>query len=141
MMLVPRDDFDLFDNVFDDPFFSNRKHNNFNQIMKTDIKDNKDNYEVLMDLPGYTKDNIEINVENGYLNIHAKIEKNDEDKEENKFVRRERYCGECSRSFYLGDDVKQDDIKASFNNGTLSITVPKKDPKEELSNKTTIEIE
>ncbi len=144
MMLVPRNDFDLFDEFFGDPFFNPPVRNAVPaKLMKTDIVEHDKNYEVLVDLPGYDKKNIEVNVDNGYLNIHAKIEKEEDekDKDKDKFVRRERFFGECSRSFFLGEDVKQEDIKASFKNGTLSVIVPKVDEKKQLPEKKTIEIE
>lgn len=129
MMLVPRrNSFDIFDDFFDDEFFP-KKHNQMN-LMKTDIREKKDKYLIDIDLPGYEKENINLSLRDGYLNISAKVNK-DEKKEEEKFVRRERYIGECSRSFYVGDDIKEEDIHAEFKNGILMITVPKK----ELDNK------
>ncbi len=129
MMLVPRrNSFDIFDDFFDDEFFP-KKHNQMN-LMKTDIREKKDKYLIDVDLPGYEKENINLSLRDGYLNISAKVNK-EEKKEEEKFVRRERYIGECSRSFYVGDDIKEEDIHAEFKNGILMITVPKK----ELENK------
>ncbi len=129
MMLVPRrNSFDIFDDFFDDEFFP-KKHNQMN-LMKTDIREKKDKYLIDVDLPGYEKENINLSLHDGYLNISAKVNK-EEKKEEEKFVRRERYIGECSRSFYVGDDIKEEDIHAEFKNGILMITVPKK----ELENK------
>ena len=129
MMLVPRrNSFDIFDDFFDDEFFP-KKHNQMN-LMKTDIREKKDKYLIDIDLPGYEKENINLSLRDGYLNISAKVNKEDK-KEEEKFVRRERYIGECSRSFYVGDDIKEEDIHAEFKNGILMITVPKK----ELDNK------
>ena len=106
MMLVPRrNNFDLFDNFFgDDDFFTKREHH----LMKTDIKDKKNKYEVVIDLPGYEKDNINIELNNGYLEVSAKVEKNEKQEDEEKFVRRERFYGECSRSFYVGDEIKEE---------------------------------
>jgi HSP20 family molecular chaperone IbpA len=128
-MLVPRrNSFDIFDDFFDDEFFP-KKHNQMN-LMKTDIREKKDKYLIDVDLPGYEKENINLSLHDGYLNISAKVNK-EEKKEEEKFVRRERYIGECSRSFYVGDDIKEEDIHAEFKNGILMITVPKK----ELENK------
>lgn len=124
MMLMPRRDFDLFDNFFDDDLFS-RKTNN---LMKTDIKEKKDKYLVEVDLPGFSKENINLSLKNGYLGISAKMEKDDKDEEE-KYVRRERFYGECSRSFYVGEDVTEEDIKAEFKNGILKIDIPKKELK------------
>ena len=128
MMIVPRrNSFDLFDNFFgDDDFFLKKEHN----LMKTDIKEKKDKYEIKMDLPGYEKDNINISLNDGYLNISAKVEKEDNSGDDEKFVRRERFYGECSRSFYVGDSIKEEDIDAEFKNGTLRIDVPKKEIEE-----------
>ena len=82
-------------------------------------------------LPGYEKENIDINLNNGYLEVSAKVEKEENNDEEEKFVRRERFYGECSRNFYVGDDIKEEDIEAEFKNGILKIEVPKKEAKEE----------
>ena len=125
MMLVPRrNNFDLFDNFFGDEDFFPRKENN---LMKTDIKELKNKYEIKMDLPGYEKENINLELNNGYLEVTAKVEKEDKEGEDEKFVRRERFYGECSRSFYVGEDIKEEDIEAEFKNGTLKIDIPKKE--------------
>lgn len=130
MMLVPRrNSFDLFDNFFgDDDFFTKREHH----LMKTDIKEKKDKYVIEMDLPGYAKENINLELNNGYLEVSAKVEKEEKNNEEEKFVRRERFYGECSRSFYVGEDVTEDDIEAEFKNGMLKIEVPKKEAQPKL---------
>lgn len=128
MMLVPRrNSFDLFDNFFgDDDFFKKEHH-----LMKTDIKEKKDKYVIEMDLPGYDKENINLELKNGYLEISAKVDKTeDNSEEEEKFVRRERFYGECSRSFYVGEDITEEDIEAEFKNGTLKVEVPKKEIEE-----------
>ena len=130
MMLVPRrNSFDLFDNFLGDDDFFKKEHN----LMKTDIKEKKDKYVITMDLPGYEKDNIDLSINNGYLEVYAKItnEENDTDDEE-KYVRRERFYGECSRNFYVGEDVTEEDIEAEFKNGILKIEVPKKEETEKL---------
>ena len=130
MMLVPRkNSYDLLDDIFDDEFFNIKPTKN--EIMKTDIKEHKDNYEMITDLPGYEKENIKISIDNGYLTVSAKIN-NEKEQNENhgKVVRKERYFGECQRSFYVGDEIKEDDIKASYNNGVLKITIPKKEEKQ-----------
>ena len=124
MMLVPRRDFDLFDDFFNDPFFKGGERHS-HPLMKTDIKETEDGYIIDIDLPGFDKKDIQIDVENGYLNINAKSENSNDDEEKGKFIRRERYYGECSRSFYIGEDVHEDDIKATFKNGILSLDVPK----------------
>ena len=102
-----------------------------NQIMKTDVKETDTGYEVDIDLPGFKKEDVKAELHDGYLNISAK-KSNDNDEKDNdgNIIRRERYSGSCSRSFYVGDDIKQEDIKASYNNGELIITLPKEAPKQ-----------
>ncbi len=121
MMLVPRRDFDLFDNFFDEPMFKKEKN-----LMKTDIKELKDKYVIEVDLPGFEKENIKLSLENGYLSINAKQER-EENTEETKYVHKERFYGECSRSFYVGNEIKEEDIEASFKNGILKVEIPKKE--------------
>ena len=139
MMMIPRrnNDFDLFGDLFRDPFFNEHE----TRVMKTDIREKKDKYLIDIDLPGYNKDNIKISVEDGYLTVQASIDSNHEEKEDGKFVRRERYMGSCSRSFYVGEDVKSEDIKASFKNGILNLEVPKVEETKKLPEKKYIEIE
>ena len=139
MMLMPRRrDFDSFGDMFDDPFFAS----NDNKMMKTDIKENDNNFELEIDLPGFKKDNIKMSIDDGYLTINAKQEDNKDEKDKHgKYVRRERYFGECSRSFYIGDDIKEEDIKAKYKNGTLRVEIPKKEEKKNLPNKKYIQIE
>ena len=133
MMMIPRikNEFDLLGEMFADPFFTEHE----SKIMKTDIKEKTDKYLIGIELPGYQKENIKIDVEDGYLTVHAEINSDNEEKEEGKFVRRERYVGSCSRNFYVGNEVKSEDIKASFKNGILKIEVPKKEYKKELPEK------
>ncbi len=123
MMLVPRNSFDLFDDFFDDSIFQKNTRN----MMKTDIKEKKDKYLVEVDLPGFERENINLSLDKGYLNIKAKVEENEDNDEDEKFVRKERFYGECSRSFYIGEDIGEQDIKAEFKNGILRIEVPKKE--------------
>lgn len=131
MMLVPRkNNFDLFDNFFDDDFFTKKERN----LMKTDILEKKDHYEIAMDLPGFNKENIDMSLKNGYLEIHAKIEQN-ENQEEEKYLRQERFYGECSRSFYVGDRITEEDIQAEFKEGILKVEIPKKEEIEEETRK------
>lgn len=139
MMMIPRrkNEFDLLGEMFEDPFFTEHE----SKIMKTDIREKKDKYLIDIDLPGYQKENIKMEVEDGYLTIHAEINSDNEEKEEGKFVRRERYSGSCSRSFYIGTEVKSEEIKASFKNGILKIEIPKKEEKKELPEKKYIQIE
>ena len=140
MMMIPRrkNEFDLFDEMFNDPFFTRGE----NKLMKTDIKEKGDKYLLEVDLPGYEKENIKVEIEDGYLTVHASMNKNiDESEKDSKYVHKERYIRECSRSFYVGDEIKEEDIKASFKNGTLKIEIPKKDEKKLADNKKYIEIE
>lgn len=129
MMMIPRkrNDFDLFDEMFGmDPFFERRDA----KLMKTDIKEKGDKYIIDIDLPGYDKENIDLEIEDGYLKVSAKVDKNiDESDEEEKYIHQERFYGECSRSFYIGKNIKEEDIKASFKKGILTLTIPKEEQK------------
>ena len=137
MMMIPRrNHFDLFDEMFRDPFFEGSE----SKVMKTDIKEKKDKYIIDIDLPGYEKEDIKMEISDGYLTVHASVNKEMDD-EKGKYVRKERYVGECSRSFYVGENVKEEEIKAKFKNGTLTIEVPKKDDKKDLPEKKYIPIE
>ena len=99
-------------------------------LMKTDVKDTKDGYEVDIDLPGFKKDEIKIQLNNGTLTVSAAkgLDKDEEEKEK-KYVRRERYAGAMSRSFYVGDHVTEEDVHPKYENGILSFTIPKKEQK------------
>jgi len=137
MKLVPMNNnlgFSLFDNMFDDmfrdPFFTNS--GSTTKLMKTDIQEKDNNYILDMDLPGYDKSDIKAQLKDGYLTITAQKNTSKEDKnEKGNYIRRERYCGKCSRSFYVGENLKEEDIKASFSNGILELTFPKKVEKKE----------
>ena len=97
-------------------------------MMKTDIKEKDNSYEIDIDLPGFQKEEISANLENGYLTINASKGEQKEEKNENGvYIRRERYTGQCTRSFYVGDAIEQQDIKAKFENGILCLTIPKKE--------------
>lgn len=138
MMMIPRrNGFGLLDEIFRDPFFTNEE----SKLMKTDIKEKSTKYLIDIDLPGYQKENIKITIEDGYLTVNAKTDSQNEEKEDGKFVRKERYVGECSRSFYVGEAVKETDIKASFKNGTLQLEIPKKEIGKELPEKNYIPID
>ncbi len=137
MMLMPRrNSFDLFDDFFNEDFLPRKERN----MMKTDIKEHKNKYTVEVDLPGFSKENIDLSLNNGYLNIHAKVEKKDDKEDEGKFLHRERFYGECSRSFYVGDEIEEKDIQAEFKNGILKIDVPKKEEVKKLPETKQIEI-
>lgn len=111
------------------------------RLMKTDIKEKKNEYIIDIDLPGYDKEEIKLEIQDGYLTVHASVNKEENDEEKGRFVRKERYSGACSRSFYVGEDITEEEIKAKFKNGTLTIVVPKKEDKKELPSKKYIEIE
>ena len=103
--------------------------------MKTDIKATDEGFELEIDLPGIDKENLTVQLENGYLTVTAKAEKKtDEGKENGRYIRRERFSGTYSRSFYVGEDVKDEDVKAKYDNGTLKLFVPDKEkqPKPEV---------
>ena len=138
MMMVPRrNDFDLIGDLFDDSFF----HKNESKLMKTDIKELDDKYVIDVDLPGYNKEDIKISVENGYLVINASTNEEKNEEEKGKVIKKERYYGQCSRSFYISDDLTVEDIKAYYKNGTLSLEVPKKDEQEKEAEKQYVQIE
>jgi HSP20 family molecular chaperone IbpA len=170
----------IFSDLFDDPFFAGWRGSRTNgaantdgtalmpmagsELMNTDVKDNGDSYDVDIDMPGFDKDNIKIQLDNGYLTVSAHREENHTEGDVNtaqgtqaadvqqgdaqqgeaqnssasdgsnvssssdgggKWLRRERYVGSCSRSFYVGSDVKESDIHAKYQNGTLCLQVPK----------------
>ena len=97
--------------------------------MKTDIKETDTSYDFMISLPGYNKDNIKAELHDGYLTVSATVEDSKDEKDDNgKYIRRERYMGSQSRSFYVGDHIKEEDIHAKYDNGVLSLEVPKVDP-------------
>ena len=131
----------LFDDFFDDvPFFDNRAENQIEKklygrhahnVMKTDIKETDDGYELIVDLPGFKKDEIKVSLEDGYLTIEAAkgLDEDEQEKKSGKYIRKERYAGSCQRSFYVGDNLTQEDIKGEFKHGILTLNVPKKEAK------------
>lgn len=136
----------LFDDFFDDFARPASRFMNFGSqqtpVMKTDVKETKDAYELHIDLPGYKKDEVTAQLKDGYMTITAQKDSSKEEKdEEKKYIRRERYYGNCSRSFYVGDQVTEEDIKAKFEDGILQITVPKKEPAPAVEQKKYIAIE
>ena len=115
----------LFDDFFNFPF--GYYTTSTSDLMKTDIKDADDHYEITMNLPGIKKENVKAELKDGYMTIHVSSNTNNDEKDENgKYIRRERFSGNCSRSFYVGDQITEEDIKAKFENGTLTMIVPKK---------------
>ena len=148
-MMTPslfNEDFDLMDRFYNDPWFGfdDREFKNMEKklyghraknVMNTDIKEHADGYQLTIDLPGFTKDEVSVRLDNGYLTISAAKgldeDKADSEKEakKGKYIRRERYAGSCSRSFYVGDDIENGDVKAKFEHGILTLEIPKKDGK------------
>ena len=135
----------MFDDLFDDDFFGGRELNKAEKklyghraknVMNTDIKETEDSYELEMDLPGFKKDEVTVELDNGYITIRAtKGLDKDEKTKEGRYIRKERYAGSCERSFYVGEAVTQDDIKASFRHGILRLDIPKKENKKVEGNK------
>lgn len=119
----------LFDDLFTDFNQANgrRPKNRMNVpgVMKTDIKETEKEYELSIELPGYKKEDVNAELKDGYLIISATNEQNDEEKDNNGYIRKERYYGSCQRTFYVGKDLKEEDIKAKFENGVLTLDVPK----------------
>ena len=99
-------------------------------FMRTDVKELENGYELSIDLPGYTKENVQLSLKKGYLTVSAETTKNNDEKDENgKYIRRERYTGSMKRSFYVGERITDEDVKARFENGILVVNVPKEDQK------------
>lgn len=132
MLLANRSFNNLFDDMFTDPFFTRPFGNTSSQIMKTDIHEKDGNYLIEMELPGYAKEDIKADLKDGYLTITATRAETKEEKDaRGNCIRKERYTGSCNRSFYVGDQVTQEDIKAAFKDGILALQVPKDVPKVE----------
>ena len=112
-------------------------------VMKTDVRETKDGYDVFVDLPGFKKEDVKLDLENGYLTITAnRSEDLDEKDKEGHYIRQERCTGSCARSFYVGEELKPEDVTAKFENGILSLKLPKAEPAKLPEKKPTmIEIE
>ena len=122
MLATYRNNF--FDDLFNAPFFSGSERN----MMKADIREQESGYELTVDLPGVKKEDIKAELNDGYLIITAGNNTSREEKDsKGRYICRERYSGSYSRSFYVGDAITQEDIKARFENGTLTVDIPKKD--------------
>lgn len=116
----------LFDDMFDDSFFRS-----YNSYMKTDIKEVDNQYVLDIEMPGFNKKDISVELNDGYLTISGnKSTNNDEKDSKGNIIRQERYSGSYSRSFYVGDSIKKEDIKANYDNGELKIYLPKTTTKE-----------
>ena len=134
---------DFFEDFFDFPVFDDRAMQKAQKklygrhaanMMKTDVQEHDGHYEVDIDLPGFKKDEISLELKDGYLVISAAkgLDTEEKEKHKKKFVRRERYAGSMSRSFYVGEDIKQEDIHAKYENGVLKLTLPKEEEKKRL---------
>ena len=138
----------LFDDFFDDdfmrfPVWGGRnplygKH--AKNLMKTDVRENETSYKLAIDLPGFKKDEVSVELKDGYLTVSASkgLDKDQKD-EDGRFIRQERYAGACSRSFYVGN-IRPEDVQCKYEDGVLKLTLPKQPPKAlETSNKIAIE--
>lgn len=141
----------MFSNLFDDPFFEGWRNmdraaacdpNMSAGMMSTDVRETDKGYTVDIDMPGFKKDDISLDLQNGYLTVSAHRNSSHEDKDDNgRWLRRERYAGSCSRSFYVGEDVKDSDIHASYKDGTLCLEMPKPKAQQQVETKHQIAIE
>ena len=134
---------ELIEHLFDD-FFEPRYHNYDRNLslMRTDVKETGQGYELSMDLPGVKKDDLKAELKDGCLTISATTRQNNDEKDsEGKYIRRERYFGTFNRSFFVGENVTQDEIKAKFENGILTLQIPKKELAKQVDEKKYIAIE
>ncbi|MCI5740704.1 MAG: Hsp20/alpha crystallin family protein [Lachnospiraceae bacterium] len=145
-MLAPS----IFENSFMNDFFEGMFRTPFDMMrnvqipgMKADVQEFDDKYQMDIELPGFTREEIHADLENGYLTIQAEHSENKEEKNEKDgtYIRRERYSGKYQRSFYVGDEMTQEDIKANFRDGVLKLEIPKKEPVAEVEKKQRIAIE
>ena len=142
---------DMFDDFFGFPFYDDKDFKKMEKklyghreknLMKTDVKEHENGYVLEMDLPGFKKDEVKVALENGYLTVSAAKEaEKEQEKEGGKYIRRERYSGACQRTFYIGEEVQQEDIKGEFKHGILKLAIPKKEQKPAVEEKRYISIE
>ncbi len=144
---------DFFDDIFDFRMFDDKAMQKAQRklygrhaanMMKTDVREHDDHFEVDIDLPGFRKDELSLELKDGYLVITAakRLDKDEKEKKTGKFVRRERYAGSMSRSFYIGEDIKEEDIHAKYEGGVLKLNVPKAEESQpQIEEKTYIAIE
>ena len=130
----------LFDDFFDYPFVKNEAESN--GLMKTDVKDTEHGYEITMNLPGVKKEDVKAALKDGYLTISATSDSKKEEKnDKGQYIRRERYAGNMSRSFYVGKDITEKDIHGKYENGILMLDIPKKAPEKKVEEKKFVTIE
>ena len=144
---------DLFDNFMNDfSFYNDAPFENVEKklyghhaknVMKTDIKETDEGYELEIDLPGFAKDEVKVSLDNGYMTVSAAkgLDKDEQEKKSRKYIRRERYAGACERSFYVGDEITEEDVKGEFKHGMLKLFIPKKEAKPAVEQKKYISIE
>ena len=139
----------LLDDLFGFPYmkdFDNMEKKLYgrkaSRMMKTDIREKENNYEVAIDLPGFKKEEIEVELNNGYITISASkgLDKDSNDKK-GKLIRQERYAGAMQRSFYVGENIEKEDVEATYRHGVLTLTIPKKAEEKKLPEKNLIAIE
>lgn len=109
-------------------------------VMNADVQEFEDHFQLDLELPGYQKEELQAELHDGYLTVHAKHEEVQEDKKEGTYTLKERYTGECSRSFYVGEQITKEDIHASFQNGILQVDIPKKKEEPQIEEDKQIEI-
>ena len=144
---------DLFDEFMDDfPFYNDKDMKKLEKklyghharnLMKTDIRETDNSYELEMDLPGFKKEEVKVSLENGYLTISAAkgVDQDEQEKKTGKYIRKERYAGACERSFYVGEDITTNEIKGEFKHGILKLSIPKKEAKPAVEENKYIPIE
>ena len=142
---------DFFDDFFDWPAYDKQMKDaqkklygrRAGNMMKTDVRDHDDHYEIDVDLPGFKKEELSLELTDGYLTIKAAkgLNKDEKENKTGKYIRRERYMGSMTRSFYVGDTVTQEDVKAEYKNGVLKLSVPKPDPSKKVEKTNYIAIE
>ena len=130
---------DFMEDAFKSPIFGKREKN----LMKTDIREMDNGFELLMDLPGFTKEEVKASLKDGYLTITAAkgLDQDEQEAKTGTYIRRERFAGSCQRSFYVGEDITEADIKAEFKHGILKLFVPKKEKQPEVPQEKFIAIE
>ncbi len=143
----------FIDDLFGFPYmkeFDNMEHDmerklygrKASRMMKTDIREKDDNYEISIDLPGFRKEDITVELDNGYITISAsKNLDKDENNKKGKLLRQERYAGSMARSFYVGENVEKEDVDANYKHGVLNLTIPKKAMEKKIPEKNLIAIE
>ena len=142
---------DFFDDFFDWPAYDKQMRDaqkklygrRADNMMKTDVRDHDDHYEIDVDLPGFKKEELSLELTDGYLTIKAAkgLDKDEKEKKSGKYIRRERYMGSMTRSFFVGDTITQEDVKAEYKNGVLKLSLPKPDPNKKVEKANYIAIE